>query len=71
MQSLQYKNLCKAVSKESEAQTRADKDRPKLWVKIEQYVVDKEAWSIYVRNEITQGTDKWKIVILSYRAVVL
>ena len=52
-----------------EAQTRADKDRQKLWVK--NRALNKEAWLIYVRNEMTQHTDKWKLVILSYCAVVL
>ena len=58
MQSLQYKNLCKAVLKKE----REEKIRPKQWVK---------STIIKVRNEITQGTAKWKIVILSYCAVVL
>ena len=68
MQSLQYKNVCKAVSQSRE---RKNKNRPKQWEKKEHYVVDKEALSIEVRNEITQCTDKWKIIILSYYAVVL
>ena len=55
MQSLQYKNLCKAV-----------------WVEARDIEQTKtRGKEHYNKSEITQGTDTWKLVILSYCAVVL